>query len=426
MTRQRQHVEAGQTHEHKHTHVELSSNGLGVISRVRDKRGRDFGVMAGAGTGAPSDDAQQQIQELFLGSGRAEVRGLQYYRGVVSRGEAVSLVREPHNQYDRNAVRVDNILGAQVGHIGREWAAAMAPVMDRMGVRFDATLPQGASGYSCTIELHAFGVWAAAPAVHSSLRVFTPRYVNLAPTTLYPPASWAGSGSGGAAASPVRAQPSPAAAMAAMGATFSDAVVQRHAEELFVGAQPYDAMPEAPQPAALLTRLFPHQAKALAWMIARERPLTVAQALAEQSTGGGGAAVASAAGAGASGAGAAGASASGSGAALGTEAAALAALRSVIAQSVADGKKRAMFWEVRGSSLFNIATNSLVKVADAPPLPRGGILADEVRLPASCGRRLLARTARRAQPREPSSNSSSACAGDAAMLNPSTSPHPPP
>lgn len=42
----------------------------------------------------------------------------------------VGLVRQPQNQYDRNAVMVANIYGNQVGHIKRELAAAMAYVMD--------------------------------------------------------------------------------------------------------------------------------------------------------------------------------------------------------------------------------------------------------------------------------------------------------
>lgn len=48
----------------------------------------------------------------------------------MNRGELVSLVRQPQNQYDSNAVMVANVYGEQVGHIKRDLAAAMAPVMD--------------------------------------------------------------------------------------------------------------------------------------------------------------------------------------------------------------------------------------------------------------------------------------------------------
>jgi SWI/SNF-related matrix-associated actin-dependent regulator of chromatin subfamily A3 len=63
---------------------------------------------------------------------RLSVVGIRYYRGVAHPGEYVQLVREPHNPYDRNAVRVDNMHGQKVGHIKKEQAAMLAPVMDNM------------------------------------------------------------------------------------------------------------------------------------------------------------------------------------------------------------------------------------------------------------------------------------------------------
>ena len=40
---------------------------------------------------------------------------MQYYRGIATMDENLLLVREPNNRYDRNAIRVDNVLGIQVG-----------------------------------------------------------------------------------------------------------------------------------------------------------------------------------------------------------------------------------------------------------------------------------------------------------------------
>ena len=42
----------------------------------------------------------------------------------------VSLHREPKNKYDKNALRVDNVFGQQVGHIKREQAAVLASLID--------------------------------------------------------------------------------------------------------------------------------------------------------------------------------------------------------------------------------------------------------------------------------------------------------
>jgi len=41
--------------------------------------------------------------------------GVQYYRGIATMDENLLLVREPNNRYDCNAIRVDNVLGIQVG-----------------------------------------------------------------------------------------------------------------------------------------------------------------------------------------------------------------------------------------------------------------------------------------------------------------------
>jgi hypothetical protein len=45
----------------------------------------------------------------------SKVVGVQYYRGIATMDENLLLVREPRNQYDRNAIRVDNVANIQVG-----------------------------------------------------------------------------------------------------------------------------------------------------------------------------------------------------------------------------------------------------------------------------------------------------------------------
>ncbi|XP_016891132.1 helicase-like transcription factor isoform X2 [Cynoglossus semilaevis] len=92
---------------------------------------------------ATSEEPDADSSVLF-GQMKGNVVGLRYYTGVVNPGEMVGLVREPHNQYDRNAVMVTNIYGNQVGHIKKELAAAMAYIMDNNmakveGVVFFAT-----------------------------------------------------------------------------------------------------------------------------------------------------------------------------------------------------------------------------------------------------------------------------------------------
>lgn len=71
------------------------------------------------------DDSSDSTQWHY-GDLHTKIVGVRYYRGQATIGEHVVLKREPHNQYDRNAIRVDNVMGAQVGHIPRNMAAKLA------------------------------------------------------------------------------------------------------------------------------------------------------------------------------------------------------------------------------------------------------------------------------------------------------------
>ncbi|KAI9463683.1 SNF2 family N-terminal domain-containing protein [Lactarius psammicola] len=80
--------------------------------------------------GADADEVvEQQVDELFC-TLSSNVVGVQYYKGLVDVGEQVRLIREPHNKYDRNAIAVQNIGRMQVGHIPRQTASKLAPLMD--------------------------------------------------------------------------------------------------------------------------------------------------------------------------------------------------------------------------------------------------------------------------------------------------------
>ncbi len=55
--------------------------------------------------------------------------GVQYYTGYATVGEYVLVRREPRNQYDSNALRVENVQRDQIGHIPRTIAAKLAKFM---------------------------------------------------------------------------------------------------------------------------------------------------------------------------------------------------------------------------------------------------------------------------------------------------------
>ncbi|KAJ7497415.1 SNF2 family N-terminal domain-containing protein [Mycena latifolia] len=84
----------------------------------------------------------EPADELYIAM-KASVVGVQYYRGLVGPGEEVQLIREPHNQYDRNAIQVKNIDSAQVGHLPRNIVSKLAPMLDQGMVTVEGVMIQG-------------------------------------------------------------------------------------------------------------------------------------------------------------------------------------------------------------------------------------------------------------------------------------------
>jgi SWI/SNF-related matrix-associated actin-dependent regulator of chromatin subfamily A3 len=77
---------------------------------------------------------------------------------VAHPGEFVTLIREPANPYDRNAIRVDNVSGKKVGHIKATTAAALSPLMDRYPhITIDGTIPYKGTAYTLPLHVEFFG-----------------------------------------------------------------------------------------------------------------------------------------------------------------------------------------------------------------------------------------------------------------------------
>ncbi|KIJ19024.1 hypothetical protein PAXINDRAFT_97103, partial [Paxillus involutus ATCC 200175] len=101
----------------------------------------------------------EPVDELYCVTS-ASIVGVQYYKGLVGPGEEVRLIREPHNKYDRNAIQVKNIGGTQVGHIPRNIASKLAPLLDKRlitveGVMFEGNLT--GFSYSLSMSLKIYG-----------------------------------------------------------------------------------------------------------------------------------------------------------------------------------------------------------------------------------------------------------------------------
>lgn len=91
------------------------------------------------------------------GNIEAKVVGVQYYRGIATAGETILVRREPSNPFDRNAIRVDNVNGTQVGHVPRRVAAKLAPYMDQRLVHCEGSLSGAMNQYDAPLSIRIFG-----------------------------------------------------------------------------------------------------------------------------------------------------------------------------------------------------------------------------------------------------------------------------
>mmetsp|Transcript_21448 Transcript_21448/g.46616 ORF Transcript_21448/g.46616 Transcript_21448/m.46616 type:complete len:533 (+) Transcript_21448:120-1718(+) len=111
-----------------------------------------------------ADVEEMDLPDVLVGRGEYRVVGIRYYTGVARPGEFVTLVREPRNPYDRNAIRVDNLRGEKVGHVKGTTAQTLAPIMDRsasLGVRLEGTIPRSGNAYELPLALDFYSTNAS-------------------------------------------------------------------------------------------------------------------------------------------------------------------------------------------------------------------------------------------------------------------------
>jgi SWI/SNF-related matrix-associated actin-dependent regulator of chromatin subfamily A3 len=92
-----------------------------------------------------------------------KVVGIRFYNGRFGVGEYVKVKREPRNPYDRNAIRIDNVMNDQIGHIGRETAAKLAGFMDSQQLLIEAAITGARSDFTVPIALKLFGTSQPGP-----------------------------------------------------------------------------------------------------------------------------------------------------------------------------------------------------------------------------------------------------------------------
>jgi SWI/SNF-related matrix-associated actin-dependent regulator of chromatin subfamily A3 len=217
--------------------------------------------------GGPVVFADVDEDDVLLLEFNVRVVGLRYYQGVVHTGEFATLVREPRNVYDSNAIRIDNLSGAQVGHVNRESAAVLAGLLDSMAafrkVKVEAVAAGAAGAFEMPLSLSFY--------CPSSERVGCEEWLLPRLGGLYRrPTGSAHKAGAGRAAVPTLS------AVVASRRVVKPIESQRELDEMLQAldegwADSLPALDEASLAQTLKTRLFPHQVEGVRWMLRRER-----------------------------------------------------------------------------------------------------------------------------------------------------------
>ncbi|KAK5098815.1 hypothetical protein LTS08_006193 [Lithohypha guttulata] len=105
------------------------------------------------------DDDDEDVYEnrQVYGILNTSIVGIRYYAGEATVGEYVVVRREPGNPFDGNAIRIDNVRRQQIGHLGRDIAAKLAPFMDSGDLIVEGALTGLKGEYKCPVALKLFG-----------------------------------------------------------------------------------------------------------------------------------------------------------------------------------------------------------------------------------------------------------------------------
>ena len=244
--------------------------------------------------------------ELY-GTVDTKVVGIQYYTGHASEGEYVSVRRDPSNPYDSNAICVDNVQRAQIGHIPRQTALKLAKFMDDGSLLVEGALSGEKGTYDCPIALKLFGTSNPTERANLINRMQVDRLPldaivkkakaekkRKAEEARRPKAANKGGGyfSGSSQLSSSQlTDPQSSHPGSTGGSLLGDGTPGRSLEEIIEGSQRFNPremgevvekfgagedvlaqMPMADFPERLETKLLPYQRQALAWLLEKENP----------------------------------------------------------------------------------------------------------------------------------------------------------
>ncbi|KAF7536696.1 hypothetical protein G7054_g4308 [Neopestalotiopsis clavispora] len=231
---------------------------------------------------APYDEGPSY--DLY-GTHDAKIVGVRYYNGVVTPHELVVLHREPHNQYDPNAIRVNNVMGQQIGHLPRNLVAKLAPYIDNDEIVLEGVLTGEKAFYDCPIKLYFYG--PSEPFARGTIENKIKADKLLKATEMknnrkeaearrnamgMKSGTTTGTGLGNTAEATLQKQEQDATLqnLVATSEALESVRSDTFTDALAANEDQLKAMPMAPQPDALKSTLLPYQLQGLAWMTAKE------------------------------------------------------------------------------------------------------------------------------------------------------------
>ena len=283
--------------------------------------------------------------------------------------ESLLLVREPSNPYDRNAIRVDNVLGIQVGQyhlvtalltdsIPRDVAATFQSLLDTKALKIEGTVTGSGDKWNIPITIQLFTPRAQVTSTLMQLQrrvdirqgpvvpfhPLPPKVVLIA--TSQPPSSSPYQSQAPYSSPPPQysssAQPSssPPIVLPPTLPTYNDLIQRSEAfdprtlrdapEKFGLSIKDLEKLPSAKQPAQVKTPMLSYQLQGLAWLMMMEHP------------------------------------------------------------KLPSGNEVREFWTKRGGNWYNVTTHLYISflfsgancstTTQAPQLARGGILADDMGL----------------------------------------------
>ncbi|KAK9776630.1 putative SNF2 family N-terminal domain-containing protein [Seiridium cardinale] len=231
-----------------------------------------------------TQDDEGSAFDLY-GTHDAKIVGVRYYNGLVTPHELVMLQREPHNPYDPNAIRVNNVMGQQIGHLPRTLVTKLAPYVDQDDIVLEGVLTGEKGFYDCPIRLYFYG--SSEPTARAALENRIKADKLLKATDMkknrqeaearknamgMKSGTTTGSGLGNTAQTTLEKeeQDSSLQNLVAASEALDSVRTGTFTDALAIGEDQLQNMPMANQPDELKSTLLPYQLQGLAWMTAKE------------------------------------------------------------------------------------------------------------------------------------------------------------